>query len=73
MPYDLKRISAKFGFDYTQSAQANRELQQEFAQRLANDRNFAGDPSARLEFFHRRHESWDERYNLYPVFRLDRK
>jgi hypothetical protein len=22
-----------------------------------------------LEFFYRRHSSWDERFNLYPVFR----
>ena len=26
---------------------------------------------ARLEFFYRRHPSWDERCNLYPVYRVD--
>ncbi len=28
-------------------------------------------PQARLEFFARRHSSWDERLNLYPVLRTD--
>ena len=42
-----------------------------FEQRLKEDKAFAGDPGARLEFFHRRHPSWDERYQLYPVLRLD--
>ncbi|MDB5949422.1 MAG: Peptidase, partial [Massilia sp.] len=26
---------------------------------------------ARLEFFARRHASWDERFNLYPVMRAN--
>jgi hypothetical protein len=30
----------------------------------------ATEPAARLEFFLRRHASWDQRYNLYPVFRV---
>jgi hypothetical protein len=41
-----------------------------FQQRLATDPAFAQDASARLQFFHRRHPSWDERLNLYPVYRL---
>jgi hypothetical protein len=41
----------------------------EFEQRLKNDAEFAKSPAARLQFFHRRHSSWDERYNLYPVMR----
>lgn len=41
-----------------------------FDQRLA-DPAFAADPGARLEFFYRRHPSWDERLDLYPVLRLD--
>lgn len=45
-------------------------LRREFEQRL-EDPKFAGDPGARLDFFYRRHSSWDERYNLYPVFRVD--
>lgn len=48
------------------------QLREEFAQRLAEDKKLAGDPDARLEFFYRRHASWDERYNLYPIYRLDR-
>ncbi|MCD0247100.1 M14 family metallopeptidase [Xanthomonas melonis] len=44
-------------------------LKAQFEQRLANDKVFAGDPQARLEFFARRHSSWDERYRLYPLLR----
>jgi len=43
----------------------------EFKAKLASDAAFAASPSARLEFFNRRHESWDERYNLYPILRTD--
>ena len=42
-----------------------------FQQRLGSDPAFAKDRAARLEFFYRRHPSWDERLNLYPVMRLD--
>lgn len=41
-----------------------------FKQRLAEDPQFAADPAARLEFFYRRHPSWDERRDLYPVYRI---
>jgi hypothetical protein len=44
-------------------------LRQEFERRLRADPAFAASPDARLEFFHRRHPSWDERYGLYPVNR----
>jgi hypothetical protein len=47
----------------------NDKLRQAFERRLREDPGFAASPEARLEYFHRRHESWDERYNLYPVFR----
>jgi hypothetical protein len=47
------------------------ELQTEFARRLREDATFAASPSARLGFFLRRHSSWDARYNLYPVLRVD--
>jgi hypothetical protein len=46
-------------------------LRQEFAKRLSEDAEFARSPAARLEFFYRRHPSWDERYSLYPVYRVD--
>lgn len=50
---------------------ADPALRREFERRVREDSAFAGDPSARLEFFHRRHPSWDERLDLYPVMRLD--
>jgi hypothetical protein len=46
------------------------DVAQAFRERLASDPAFAKDPDARLDFFYRRHPSWDERVNLYPVFRI---
>jgi hypothetical protein len=43
----------------------------EFKRRLAEDPEFAKSPTARLEFFLRRHSAWDDRRDLYPVFRID--
>ncbi|GGC85652.1 M14 family metallopeptidase [Undibacterium terreum] len=48
---------------------ANPALKTEFEQKLASDADFAKNPWARLEFFARRHSSWDQRYMLYPVMR----
>jgi len=45
-------------------------LAADFKQRLAEDPQFAASPSARLEYFYRRSPSWDERLNLYPVYRV---
>jgi hypothetical protein len=45
----------------------------EFEQRLRDDPDFAKSPAARRDFFYRRHPSWDERLNLYPVYRIDRE
>jgi hypothetical protein len=47
----------------------DRELERHFHEKLAADPTFAANPAARLEFFLRQHTSWDERYNLYPVYR----
>ncbi len=47
----------------------NPDLAKQFKERLSADSAFAADPAARLQFFLRRHESWDERYNLYPIHR----
>jgi hypothetical protein len=47
-------------------------LAREFERKLADDQAFAADPNARREFFARRHPSWDQRFNLYPVFRLEK-
>lgn len=52
---------------------ASPALREAFATRLREDAAFAASPAARLAFFHRRHASWDERLNLYPVLRLDRR
>lgn len=41
----------------------------EFESRLAADPEFAKSPEKRLEFFYRKHPSWDSRYGLYPVYR----
>ena len=46
-------------------------LKTAFEQRLKDDPAFAKNPQARLEFFSQLHSSWDERYNLYPVLRID--
>jgi len=46
------------------------QVAQEFRQRL-EDPEFAKDPQARLDFFYRRHPSWDERLNLYPILRSE--
>ncbi|MEO6918630.1 MAG: M14 family metallopeptidase [Collimonas sp.] len=54
-----------------QQLAADPALAAEFQKKLADDPAFAKDPAARLEFFARRHSSWDERFNLYPVMRTD--
>jgi hypothetical protein len=46
-------------------------LAAEFRRKVETDPAFAKNPRARLEFFARRHASWDERLNLYPVMRSD--
>ncbi|MBZ2205989.1 M14 family metallopeptidase [Massilia soli] len=43
----------------------------QFKKRLESDAAFAKNANARLEFFARRHSSWDERYNMYPVLRAN--
>ncbi|KGM57743.1 peptidase M14 [Lysobacter arseniciresistens ZS79] len=48
------------------------KLKAEFEKRLREDAEFAASPRDRLDFFYRRHSSYDERYNLYPVLRTDR-
>ncbi|HEY0746653.1 MAG TPA: M14 family zinc carboxypeptidase, partial [Steroidobacteraceae bacterium] len=47
------------------------ELSSEFANKCSREADFAASSSARLEFFLRRHPSWDARYNLYPILRLE--
>jgi hypothetical protein len=50
---------------------ADPALAAEFKRRVESDPAFARNPHARLEFFARRHASWDERFNLYPVLRTN--
>jgi zinc carboxypeptidase len=50
---------------------AQPDLAARFARRLKEDPAFAASAPARLDFFLRRHSSWDSHYNLYPVFRVD--
>jgi len=47
------------------------QLQDEFSRNLKEDPAFAASPAARLEFFLRRHPSWDSHLNLYPIVRVD--
>jgi len=42
----------------------------EFKRKLANEPEFAANPQARLDFFYQRSSLWDERLNLYPVYRV---
>ena len=41
-----------------------------FNQKLSTDPEFAASPQARFDFFYRRSPAWDERLNLYPVYRV---
>jgi hypothetical protein len=45
-------------------------LRAEFEKKLADDKAFAGDPDARLNFFYDRSPYHDSRIGLYPVGRL---
>lgn len=46
------------------------KLAAEFNRKLEEEAAFRGDSAARLEFFLRRHASWDGRRDLYPIYRL---
>lgn len=50
---------------------ADPALRAAFEARLAADPAFAASSEQRLSFFARRHSSWDERLNLYPVLKTD--
>lgn len=45
------------------------EVKAEFEKKLKDDLEFAKSPEKRFDFFYRKHPSWDERFNRYPVFR----
>ena len=42
----------------------------EFEQRLAEDPAFAASPQQRLDFFYKKSPAWDERLDLYPIYRV---
>jgi hypothetical protein len=44
-------------------------LKAAFERRVASDPAFAKDPQARLDFFYRRHASYDQHFRMYPVLR----
>lgn len=50
---------------------ASPELKAAFEKQLKEDQAFAKNPAARLEYFARRHASWDQQYQQYPVLRLN--
>jgi hypothetical protein len=50
---------------------ADPALAAQFSKMVDSDPAFAKNARARLEFFARRHASWDERFNLYPVMRTN--
>lgn len=45
-------------------------LRAKFDADVAADPELAGSPARRLDWFYRRHPSWDERVNLLPVYRI---
>jgi hypothetical protein len=45
-------------------------VRKEFDAKLKSDPKFAADPAARLEFFYRKHSSWDSQYARYPIVRF---
>jgi hypothetical protein len=46
-------------------------LRTKFEAALAADPELAGSVERKREWFYRRHPSWDERYNLLPIYRAD--
>ena len=50
---------------------ASSALKAEFEKKLFDDTKFRNDPEARLDFFYRRHPTWDQRLGEYPVLRVD--
>lgn len=48
----------------------DKKIKNEFEERLDSDREFAKDPSKRLEFFYQRHSSWDQNFNRYPILKI---
>jgi hypothetical protein len=56
--------------DFARAELRHPAVKAEWEQRL-RDPSFAADPAARRDFFYRRHPAYDDRYGLYPVYKLD--
>ena len=71
--FEMKEYMEEYVAEDVARAQlaADPQLAAEFKNKLDSDPAFAKNPFARLQFFARRHASWDERFNLYPVLRSD--
>ncbi len=52
---------------------ADPKLAKEFEAKLRKEREFAGSPGARLEFFYKRSPYWDASVGVYPVGRIERE
>ena len=68
-PYDGQPLRMKR--DGMDMLKQDEKLRREFEARLASDPKFAASPAERLRFFHQRSPYWDQRLNLYPVYRTD--
>ena len=66
----------EYAADYVLEELARRMLQadpglgEEFEARIRTDREFAGDPRARLHFFYKRSPYWDQAIGRYPIARI---
>ena len=48
----------------------NPEIKKEFEAKLKSDKDFAASADQRFEFFYKKHPSYDERLNKYPVYKF---
>ncbi|MBY0515887.1 MAG: hypothetical protein K2P81_03190 [Bacteriovoracaceae bacterium] len=46
------------------------KIKAEFEQKLKNDKKFADSPEERWSFFYRKHPSWDQKMDVYPIYKL---
>ena len=72
--YERKEYMEEYVAEEIARAQmaADPALAAQFKSLIDSDPAFAKNAHARLEFFAKRHGSWDERFNLYPVYRTDK-
>jgi hypothetical protein len=50
---------------------ADPQLQKEFEQKKATEKSFAENPDAMLNWFYSKTPYWDQKYNVYPIVRVD--